>query len=98
VLLFLGAVPALAVAALLRGLDTGARIVVAVTAAIAINTLVAEAMLASGLWSPRAGLIAIALISAVIGAIGWRSARSAQARPGWTGRPQVPDGGTASRT
>lgn len=92
VVLFLVAAPALAVASVLRSLDVGARIVVAVTAAIVINVLVAESMLASGLWSPRAGLVAIALISAVTGAIGRWPACGGIARPARASAPRVPDG------
>lgn len=97
VLLFLVAAPTLAIAGLLRGLD-GARYIVAVTAAIVINTLVAETMLAAGLWSPRAGLVVIALVSAIIGVIGQRSARAGNAWPGWAGARQAPDGGVTGRT
>lgn len=96
VLLFVVAAPALAVAGLLRGLDVAARSIVAVTAAIVINALVAEAMLASGVWSPRAGLAAIAVLSAIIGAIGLRSARGRAATPRWASRPGA-DGGISSR-
>ncbi|HEY7143780.1 MAG TPA: hypothetical protein VH637_05985 [Streptosporangiaceae bacterium] len=87
VLLFLIAAPALAVASLLRRLDTAARFVVAITAAITLNVLVAEVMLAAGGWSPRAGLTAIAIISAVIAVIGlWGHRRWPQPQPGWAGR------------
>jgi hypothetical protein len=85
VLLFLVAAPALAVAGLLRGLDPVARIVVAVAAAVAVNVLVAQAMLAVGAWSPRAGLVAIAVISAVIGATGLGALRGRPV-PAWAGR------------
>ena len=98
VLLFLVAAPTLAIAGLLRGLDGGARYAVAVTAAIVINTLVAEAMLAAGLWSPRAGLVVIALVSAVIGVIGQRSARGGNAWPGRAGARHAAGGGVTGRT
>jgi hypothetical protein len=98
VLLFLVAAPALAVAGLLRGIDRAASIVVAIAAAIVINVLVAETMLAVGAWSPRAGLVAIAIISAAIGAIGLRPAHRAVALPAWGGHPQRADGGISSRT
>jgi hypothetical protein len=98
VLLFLVAAPTLAVTGLLRSLDGGARYIVAVTAAIVINTLVAEAMLAAGVWSPRAGLVVIALVSAVIGVIGQRSARGRIAWPGWAAARHAPDGGVTGRT
>jgi hypothetical protein len=90
VLLFLVAAPALAVAGLLPGLDLAARGIVAVTAAIAINVLVAEAMLAAGAWSPRGGLVAIAIISFVIGLLGLRS-RGSRLIPAWASRPADPE-------
>jgi hypothetical protein len=74
VLLFLVAAPALAIAGWLRGLDRAGRIIVALTSAIVLNALVAETMLAAGAWSPRAGLIAVAGLSAAIAAAGlWKS-------------------------
>jgi len=63
VVLFLVAAPALAVAGLMRGIDGFARLIIGVTAAIVINSLVAVVMLAAGIWSPRAGLLAVAAIS-----------------------------------
>ncbi len=96
VLLFLVAAPTLAVAGLLRGLDVAARYIVAVTAAIAANMLVAESMLAAGVWSPRAGLVVIAVLSAAAGAIGLRSAGGGIALPAWAARPGA-DGGISSR-
>ncbi len=103
VLLFLLAAPALAIAGLLRGLDGAAKYIVAVTAAIVINMLVAETMLAAGVWSPPAGLVVIALVSAIIGVIGQRSARGGSARggiawSGWAAARQAPDGGVTGRT
>lgn len=71
VIVFLVAIPALAMAALLRGIDRAGRIVVALTSAIVLDLLVAETMLAAGAWSPRAGLAMIAGISAVIAALGF---------------------------
>lgn len=93
-LLFLLAAPGLAVASLLRRLDLGARIAVAVTAAIAMNVLVAETMLAAGAWSPSAGLLAIAAISTIIGAIGLAAARRSPVSP----VPRAPDGGISTST
>ncbi len=65
VLLFLALAPAVAVAGSLRHLDTLARIVVAGTASVVINFLVAELMLATGTWSPRAGLAVVVAITVV---------------------------------
>ena len=64
VLLFLVAAPALAFAGLMRGADAFARLVVGGTAAIVVNSLVALVMLAAGVWSARAGVLAVAAISA----------------------------------
>ena len=69
VMLFLAAAPALAVAGLLRGLDTFARIFAACAAMVVINVLVAEAMLAAGVWSPDRGLIVVLVITALAGAV-----------------------------
>jgi hypothetical protein len=68
VLLFLAAAPAVAVAGLLRGLDAFGRIFAACSATIVINVLIAEAMLAAGIWSPKGGLVAVVVITALIGA------------------------------
>jgi CHASE2 domain-containing sensor protein len=98
VLIFLLAAPGLAVASLLRRLDPGARTVVAVTAAIAVNVLVAETMLAAGAWSPLAGLLAIAAISAVMGAIGMAVDRHGPVSPVRAAVPRAPDRGLWSGT
>ncbi len=68
VLIFLAAVPALAVASLLPGLDGLAKVVAAGTAAIVIDMGVAEVQVAAGTWSPRMGLVAVALISVMLAA------------------------------
>lgn len=68
VLILLAVVPALAVASLLRGFDPLARVVVAAAAAAGIDVAVAEMMLVSGTWSPGLGLVAVAVISALIAA------------------------------
>ena len=69
VLLFLAAVPTMAVAGLLRGLDTFARIFTACIAMVLINVLVAETMLAAGVWSADGGLVVVVVITALIGAV-----------------------------
>jgi hypothetical protein len=65
VLLFLVVAPAAAVSGLLRGLDIYARLVVAGAAALVLNLLVAEAVLAAGRWSPRLVLTLVVSITAV---------------------------------
>ncbi len=63
VLLFLAAAPTMGVAGLLRGLDAFARIFAACAAAIIINVMVAERMLAAGAWSPDGGLVVVVVIT-----------------------------------
>jgi hypothetical protein len=65
VVIFLLVAPAAAIAGLLGSLDRLARLVIAGTAAIVIDALVAEIMLALGLWSLRTGVIAVGVITAV---------------------------------
>jgi hypothetical protein len=67
VLVFLITAPTMAAAGLLRGLDTFGRIFAAFTAAVAISVLVAAIMLEAGIWSPDGGLVAVAIITALIG-------------------------------
>jgi len=80
VLVFLLAVPALAVDAWLPGFGTLARAVVAGTAAIVVDTLAAGVMVVSGGWSPRAGVVAVALVSLLIAAAATAYRRSRAVR------------------
>ncbi len=66
VLVFLVVVPALAVAGTFCATDRLAKVVVAGSAALVIDLVVAEAMILTGGWSPRTGLIALALVSVLI--------------------------------
>jgi hypothetical protein len=77
ILLSLAAAPAVVVAAWLKSLDMFARIVVACAAAIALNALVAETMLALGTWSPRACLVAVLLVCAAGSVLRSRPVRDA---------------------
>ena len=63
---FLIAAPATAVAVSLRGMDPLARIVLALAAALVVNALVAELMLAVDRWSIPGGVVAVGVISAVM--------------------------------
>jgi hypothetical protein len=63
VLIFIAVAPTSAIAGLLRGFDRFARIILTCVTAIAVLTLIAMIMLAIGVWSPRGGLVAIALVS-----------------------------------
>jgi hypothetical protein len=63
---FLVAAPATAVAVPSRGLDPLARTLLALAAAVVVNTLVAEGMVATGRWSIPGGIAAVGVISTVI--------------------------------
>ncbi|QEV59035.1 hypothetical protein CP982_10090 [Streptomyces spectabilis] len=65
-LFFLVAAPAAAVAHWLRGLDLWGRALASVSAAIVVDLLVAQAMLALHVWSVRGGVAAVAGISSAI--------------------------------
>lgn len=65
-LFFLFSAPAAAIAAVLRGLDPFARVLVAVAGAVVVDMLVAQGMLAVHRWSVDGGIIAVAAISWVI--------------------------------
>jgi hypothetical protein len=80
VLLFLAGVPALAVSTLLGRLDRLAKVVVAGASVIVIDFAVAETMIVAGYWSPAAGVAAVALVSALIAAVGLMAGR--RWRPG----------------
>gem|GEM_PF-6126812 len=83
IVLFLVTAPAMAVAGLLRGLDVTARVFLCCLAMIAINACVAETMLAAGDWSPRTGLVAVAVIAAVLRAVQLPAVRGLlRGRPG----------------
>ncbi|MGW6022822.1 hypothetical protein [Streptomyces sp. NPDC055099] len=65
-LFFLLAAPAAAIGAALRGLDPWGRIITSVSGAVAVNLLVAQAMLALHMWSVRGGVVAITVIGSLI--------------------------------
>jgi len=67
-LLFLLAAPGLAIAALLGGIDTLGKVVIAGSAALVIDMAIAESMIATGTWSARLGIALVALVSVVIAA------------------------------
>jgi hypothetical protein len=60
-LVFIAVAPTAAIAGLLRGFDQVARLIIACLTSIVSVTLIAMIMLSTGVWSPRAGLVAIAL-------------------------------------
>ncbi|MGH3475476.1 MAG: hypothetical protein ACRDRY_17440 [Pseudonocardiaceae bacterium] len=88
---FLVAAPATAAAVLVSVLDPLSRIVLAMAAAVVVNALVAEAMLATGTWSIPGGVAAVGVISAVIwlatSAVSASSFAAAGAKREVTGHP-----------
>lgn len=65
-LFFLLAAPGFAIAAALKGLEPMGRIVASVSGAVAVNLLVAQAMLALHIWSVRGGVAALTVIGSLI--------------------------------
>ncbi|MFC8126663.1 hypothetical protein [Streptomyces sp. NPDC057302] len=65
-LFFLLAAPGGAIAAALKGLDPWGRIISSVSGAVAVNLLVAQAMLALHMWSVRGGVAALTVIGSLI--------------------------------
>ncbi len=64
VLLFIAVAPTAAIWGLLSGLDGFARIVIACVTTAVVLSLIAMILLATGLWSPTLGLLAVVVISA----------------------------------
>ncbi|MGW6059530.1 hypothetical protein [Streptomyces sp. NPDC055189] len=65
-LFFLLAAPGSAIAAALRGLEPWGRILASISGSVAVNLLVAQAMLALHIWSVRGGVVAITVIGSLI--------------------------------
>ncbi|MEU1477466.1 hypothetical protein ACFYZ8_24625 [Streptomyces sp. NPDC001668] len=65
-LFFLLAAPAAGIAAALRGFDPFARVLTSLAGSVVLNMLVAQGMLATHRWSARGGVMAMAVISALI--------------------------------
>ncbi|MEU5956489.1 hypothetical protein [Streptomyces sp. NPDC047525] len=65
-LFFLLAAPGSAIGAALKGLEPWGRIIASVSGAVAVNLLVAQAMLALHLWSVRGGVAALTVIGSLI--------------------------------
>jgi hypothetical protein len=72
--LFLLGGPALAVYLPLRGKDMLSAVVIAGATAVVVNAVVAEVMVATGMWSITGGVVAIALITLLLAAIAYASA------------------------
>lgn len=65
-LFFLLAAPAAGIAAALRGLDPFARAIAALAGAVVVDMLVAQSMLALHQWSLRGGVVAVAVLGALL--------------------------------
>lgn len=65
-LFFLLVAPAVGIAAALRGFDPFARVLASLAGSVVLNMLVAQGMLATHRWSTRGGVLAMAVISALI--------------------------------
>ncbi|MFI8349432.1 hypothetical protein [Streptomyces sp. NPDC085596] len=65
-LFFLLAAPALAIALALRGLDPFGRLVTALAGAVAVDMLVAQAMLTVHRWSVTGGIVAVTVLSLLL--------------------------------
>jgi len=65
-LFFLLVAPAVGIAAALRGFDPFARVLASLAGSVVLNMLVAQGMLATHRWSARGGVLAMAVISALI--------------------------------
>ncbi|GGZ06814.1 hypothetical protein [Streptomyces poonensis] len=65
-LFFLLAAPGAAIGAALRGLAPLGRVVTSVAGAVAVDLLVAQALLATRAWSVRGGIVAVTAISSLV--------------------------------
>jgi hypothetical protein len=84
---FLVAAPATAVAVPPRGLDPLARTLLALAAAVVVNVLVAEGMVATGRWSIPGGVAAVGVISTVIRLVNGALPARSGAAPAGTAPP-----------
>ncbi len=66
VLFFLLAAPGAAIGAGLRGLAPLGRVVTSLAGAVAVDLLVAQALLALHLWSVRGGIVAVTAVSSLV--------------------------------
>ena len=65
-LLFLLLVPGICLAMLLTGIDAGARAIMAGAGAVVLSSSIAEVMLVFSIWSPKGGVIAVAIACALL--------------------------------
>ncbi|GAA2262260.1 hypothetical protein GCM10010145_28960 [Streptomyces ruber] len=65
-LFFLLAAPGAAIGASLRGLPLLGRVVTSVAGAVAVDLLVAQALLAARVWSVRGGIVAVTAVSVLV--------------------------------
>jgi hypothetical protein len=98
VVLFIVVAPSTAIAGLLGGFDRSARVVLAGVTTLVLLIALAMVMLSIGAWSPRGGLAALAVITAVLFAAGQVPASRLRAlSPARLSRrrQERPSGGTA---
>ncbi|MGI5486456.1 hypothetical protein [Microtetraspora malaysiensis] len=96
--LFLFVVPGAAVVGLLRDRDPLSALTVGAAASLAVNVVLAEAMLLFDAWSPRAGVATVGVLSFFLLVIRLlyrgrapaegEAARSEEGSPSMTGRPE----------
>ncbi|MEE2059664.1 hypothetical protein [Rhodococcus artemisiae] len=63
---FVVAAPLIAIARLLPGVNAVLALVVGAAGALVINVLVVQTMLSADTWSPRAGVVAVGLVAALV--------------------------------
>ncbi|WP_232425683.1 hypothetical protein [Mycobacterium sp. JS623] len=63
---FLVVAPTLAIARMLPTAKTAVALIVGAAGSVAINALVVQSMLSANAWSPRAGVVAVGLIAALL--------------------------------
>lgn len=88
-LFFLLAAPALAIAVALRGLDPFGRLITALAGAVALDMLVAQAMLTVHRWSVTGGIVAVTVLSLLILSATWVWHRAGSGEGSRTGQSSV---------
>jgi CelD/BcsL family acetyltransferase involved in cellulose biosynthesis len=88
--------PGLAAASLFRDTPWQSKIAIAAAATVIVNVAVAQVMIVAGLWSPRGGVAAVALVSGCLAAYGLTRSLGRPAPAGLAApAPSSPTGGLA---
>lgn len=90
-LVFLLGTPAVCLGLLLGGLDALARVIVSAAASVALAASIAEIMLVTSGWSPDGGIVATAIVSALLALAALVLRR--RSRPPKRARPEPSPGG-----